>query len=114
MWDGRDSPRGHSTPADLSQLGIDATLVHAQAATAPTVPQLQQIVAFETAIFTAQMNDSDAGVLTAKGAGGGPINLSQQQFYTGINDALGGDPTGAAFNPVAMTIYEKWVNSPSP
>ena len=114
MWDGRESPRGQSITADLTQQGIDATLGHAQAATAPTAQQLQQIVTFETAIFTAQMNDNDAGVLTAKGAGGGPITLSQQQFYTGINDALGGDPTGAAFNPVAMTIYEKWVNSQSP
>ena len=114
MWDGRESPRGQSITADLTQQGIDATLGHAQAATAPTAQQLQQIVTFETAIFTAQMNDNDAGVLTAKGAGGGPLTLSQQQFYTGINDALGGDPTGASFNRVAMTIYEKWLNSPSP
>ena len=114
MWDGRESPKGQSLTADLTQQGIDATLGHAQAATAPTAEQLQQIVTFETAIFTAQMNDDNAGVLTAKGAGGGSLNLSQQQFYVGINDPLGGDPTGAAFDPVAMTIYQKWLNSPSP
>src|SRR5436853_5421154 len=106
MWDGREPSLMHQS--------MDATLGHAEAAVAPTTEQQQQIVDFETAIFTAQMNDNNAGVLTAKGAGGGPITLSQQQFYTGINDALGGDPTGAAFNPVAMTIYEKWVNSQSP
>src|SRR5437868_7822310 len=106
MWDGREPSLMHQS--------MDATLGHAEAAVAPTTEQQQQIVDFETAIFTAQMNDNEAGVLNAKGAGGGPLNLAQQQFYTGINDALGGDPTGASFNRVAMTIYQNWLNSPSP
>src|SRR5438105_7611369 len=106
MWDGREPSLMHQS--------MDATLGHAEAAVAPTTEQQQQIVDFETAIFTSQMNDNNAGVLTAKGAGGGPINLSQQQFYTGINDALGLDPTGTPFNRVAMTLYEKWMNSSSP
>ena len=106
MWDGREPSLMHQS--------MDATLGHAEAAVAPTTEQQQQIVDFETAIFTAQMNDNNAGVLTAKSAGGGPINLSQQQFYTGINDALGLDPTGTPFNRVAMTLYEKWMNSSSP
>jgi hypothetical protein len=114
MWDGRETFRGQSITADLAQQSSDATMGHAEAATPPTTAQQQQIVAFETALYTAQMNDNLAGGLTAKGAGGGPINLSQQQFYPGINDALGGDPTGAQFNQVAMTVYEKWLNSSSP
>jgi cytochrome c peroxidase len=65
-------------------------------------------VAFEIANFTAQSSDNSAGSLTAKGADGGPQNLSAQPFYIGINDALGGDPKGAAFNPVVFTIYNAW------
>ena len=39
--------------------------------------------------------------------------LSIQPFYLGINDTLGGDPTGAAFNPVAMTLFDAWTNLPA-
>jgi len=49
-------------------------------------------------------------VLNAQGAGGGPFSLSNQNFYLGINDVLGADPTGAAFNPAAFSIFSKWGN----
>jgi len=113
MWDGRESPKGRSLNANLTQQAIDATTGHAQGTT-PTSQQLQDIVAFETALFTAQAEAHGEGTLTAHGAQGGPVNLSQQKFYVGINDVLGGDPTGAPFNPVAFTIYDKWINSPDP
>ena len=109
MWDGRESPKGQSLTADLTQQAIDATTGHAQGAP-PTVAQFQQIVAFETALFTAQSHDFRAGSLTAEGATGGPVNLASQNFYVGINDVLGADPTGAAFNPVAFTTYGNWAN----
>jgi len=114
MWDGRESPKGQSLTADLLQQATDATLGHAQAAHAPTPEQLQQIVAFETALYTAQAEEHHAGNLTARGAKGGPINLSQQEFYLGINDALGGDPTGAQFNSAAFTAYDAWSDSHDP
>ena len=38
------------------------------------------------------------------------MNLSTQPFYIGINDSLGGDPTGAAFNPNVFTLYDNWAN----
>jgi len=114
MWDGRETIKNSGGTIDmnasLTQQATDATLGHAQAATAPNPQQLAQIVSFETALFTTQISDSAAGSLTAKGATGGPINLSSQPFYIGINDSLGGDPTGAAFNPVVFTIYSKWAN----
>ncbi len=109
MWDGRESPKGQSLTADLTQQAIDATTGHAQGAP-PSAGQLQQIVAFETALFTAQSRDFRAGSLTAEGATGGPVNLASQNFYVGINDVLGADPTGAAFNPVAFTTYGNWAN----
>jgi cytochrome c peroxidase len=114
MWDGRETVFGavagksiNLTQA-LTNQATDATLGHAQAANPPTQQQLAEIVAFETALYTAQAYDWDAGRLTARGATGGPVNLSQQNFYIGINDALGGDPTGAQFNPSAFTLYNNW------
>jgi cytochrome c peroxidase len=107
MWDGRESPKGQSLTADLTQQALHATTGHAQG-TPPSSDQLQQIVAFETGLFTAQLNDFRAGSLTAQGATGGPVNLASQNFYVGINDPLGGDPTGTAFNPAAFTTYDNW------
>jgi hypothetical protein len=38
------------------------------------------------------------------------MSLSKQEYYIGINDPLGGNPMGAAFNPVTFTTFEKWRN----
>jgi cytochrome c peroxidase len=116
MWDGRETVPGaiqgksiNLTQSLLNQ-AADATTGHAQATTPPTQQQLSQIVAFETALYTAQTSVVNAGALNARGATGGPVNLSKQTFYIGINDALGGDPTGAQFNPNAFTLYSNWIN----
>jgi len=114
MWDGRETVPGAiagksiNLTQSLTNQATDATLGHAQAANPPTPQQLAEIVAFETALYTAQAYDLEAGKLTAKGATGGPVNLSTQNFYIGINDALGGDPTGAQFNPNVFTLYNNW------
>lgn len=114
MWDGRESPAGQSLTANLTSQANDATLGHAQATHAPTAAQLAAIVKFEIAIFTAQFSDTNAGSVTAQGASGGPLNLSRQNFFPGINDVFGADPTGAPFNESAFNIYDAWQNSPSP
>lgn len=112
MWDGRETKKTSSGTLDLNasltQQAIDATIGHAQAANPPSPQQVTQIVGFETALYTAQINDENAGYLSAQGGKGGPVTLSTQPFYIGINDSLGGDPTGAAFNPNVFTIYNKW------
>jgi len=119
MWDGRETIFGAipgkslNLSQSLTNQAIDATAGHAQGAVQPTPEQLSQIVAFETALFSAQVNDQHAGNLT-EDASGGPENLSGQESFIGINDALGGDPTGAAFNSNVFTLYAKWVNSHSP
>ena len=118
MWDGRETVAGAiaGKSIDLTQSltnqATDATLGHAQAVNAPTAPQLAQIVGLETGLYTAQAYDEDAGSLTGKGAHGGPMPLATQNFYIGINDALGGDPQGAAFNPNAFSLYNDWANMP--
>lgn len=118
MWDGRETVFGAkpgksiNLKQSLTNQAFDATMGHAQASTKPTPEQLAAIVAFETANFTAQSSDHGVGSLTARGARGGPLNLSQQSFHIGINDSLGGDPSGAPFNPKVFTIYNSWDHLP--
>jgi cytochrome c peroxidase len=108
MWDGRESFKGKSLEFNLSDQAAGATLGHAQAAQAPTDQQVAEIVNFELANFTAQAFDNAAGELNARGARGGSFALSNQPFFVGINDPLGGNPPGVDFNPVAFTIFDKW------
>lgn len=124
MFDGRETVQPLNTGAtfmanlraDLAHQAMDATLGHAQAAASPTAAQLNAIVDFELALFTAQRMDDSAGVLNAQGASGGPDALVTASYYPGINDPLGGNPTGAAFTPTAFTIYAPWttLNSSNP
>jgi cytochrome c peroxidase len=104
MWDGREP--------SLSSQAVDATLGHAQAVAAPSARQQQQIVNFETGIFTAQSVDNEAKYLDAAGARGGPVALQQQLagFFIGINDPLGQNPTGAPFTPDIFDLYQGWTH----
>jgi hypothetical protein len=111
MWDGRETVKGQAIAADLAQQAIDATTGHAQAATAPSPEKVAAIVAFETALYTAQSFDTHAGRLYIQGGNGGPTNLAAQPFYLGINDALGGDPNGIPFNPNVFNAYAGWTNA---
>ena len=116
MFDGRETvqPLNNGSTflanlrADLAHQAIDATLGHAQASTAPTAAQVNAIVDFELALFSAQRLDDSTGVLNAQGASGGPDALTSALYYPGINDPLGGNPTGATFQPAAFTIYAPW------
>jgi hypothetical protein len=65
-------------------------------------------VGFELSLFTGQQSDFLAGSLSDGGALGGALQLSQQEYYPGINDVLGADPTGASFNAVSMTLFNSW------
>jgi cytochrome c peroxidase len=121
MWDGREP--------DLLHQSVDATLGHAQSEAAPNAAQQQQIVTFQgcttanspvpcantpkgAGIFTAQIHDNSAGPLTADRANGGPVTLATDvtSFYIGINDPLGLNPNGAAFNPVIFDLYNSWAD----
>jgi cytochrome c peroxidase len=100
MWDGREPSLAHQS--------VDATLIHAQANGAgPTGDQQQQIVAFETGIFTAQVFDNEAGPLHADGANGGPRALSEEiaNFFVGVNDPVGLNPKGLPFDPNIFDLY---------
>jgi len=114
MWDGRETfkdANGNFQPVtfDLAQQAVDATIIHAQGQP-PTPEQVQEIIDFETNIFTAQTQDRNAGDLDGLGAAGGPIHLSMQEFFIGINDPLGLNPTGTAFSPTIFSLYDKWAS----
>ncbi|HEY2546285.1 MAG TPA: hypothetical protein VGI46_09485 [Candidatus Acidoferrum sp.] len=118
MFDGRETIAplnnaqtfGANLVSDLMHQAVDATNIHAQAAVPPTVAQQTAIVNFELGLFSAQLADFRAGLLSQGGAQGGAVNLSQANYYPLINDTLGADPTGAPFNPTAMTLFAPWEN----
>jgi hypothetical protein len=126
MWDGRESfpplgtfpiLAGH-TPVqnalalfeDLKHQSNDATTGHAQGAPL-SEEQRAAIVNFELNLATAQQEGRRVGLLMARGAQGGPAYLAMQDFYVTINDVLGADANGHAFDPRAMTLYDAWANS---
>jgi hypothetical protein len=116
MWDGRETVQpltegrtyAASLRAGLLHQAMDATLGHAQAAASPTATQLGAIVDFELALFTAQQTDNAAGVLQAQKGTGGPAALAAAPYFPGINDPLGDNPTGSAFDPSALTLFGPW------
>jgi hypothetical protein len=125
MWDGRESSTQTSTTpitfatnpsdllSDLAHQALDATNGHAQATTPLTSQQQKQIVAFETALSTAQAFDFAAGSLHTEGATGGPVALVTQPFYVGINDPLGQNPFKTPFTPVIFSLFTPhWAQAP--
>ncbi|MEP6546370.1 MAG: hypothetical protein ABJD53_02810 [Gammaproteobacteria bacterium] len=119
MFDGRETIAPLTSAAtldanlrtDLLHQAQSAITGHAQGSGAATDAQLNSIVDFELALFSGQIWDNGAGLLSAGGASGGPINLSDQLYYPAINDTLGADPNGIAFSPVSMTLYSAWEKS---
>jgi cytochrome c peroxidase len=119
MFDGRETVAPLNSEAtyfdnlvaDLTHQATDATLGHAQAMQPPTASQLSGIVDFELGLFSAQALDLRAGLLTAGGAQGSPYYLANENYYPGVNDSLGADPTGQAFNANSMTVFASWANA---
>jgi len=124
MWDGRETLGGtdHCNIAaeggvcfasihfDLANQSNDATQGHAQAPNPITQAQREAIVAFQTALATAQVWDEDAKSLHAADAKGGPEAIFDQAFYYGINDNLGDYRTQVPFTPNVFDIYDEWAN----
>jgi cytochrome c peroxidase len=117
MFDGRETIAPLNNPAtfqanlvtDLMHQAVDATTVHAQG-NPPPVAQQTAIVNLELGFSSAQIFDNSASFLFANGAQGGALYLAEQQYYPGINDSLGGDPTGAPFNPAGFSLFAPWAN----
>jgi cytochrome c peroxidase len=133
MFDGRESTPATGTTkiiygnyptslmADLAHQSVDATINHAQGdGTRPTAAEQQQIVEFETKLFTAQTRDRLAGELSDDGAHGGPVHLSSQPFFITVNSSVhfllpsfeqpGGlvTPGDGLFTTNIFNLYGKW------
>lgn len=119
MWDARMTAEPFQPPMDagedradiLASLGAqarDAIHGHEQATTLPSDATIDSIVDFESHLFTAQAFTFGAGKLDDQGAFGGADALLQQRFWVGINDSLGNDPTGEAFDPAVMHMFDHW------
>jgi len=122
MWDGRETFGGtdHCNIAaeggkcfasihfDLADQSNGATQGHAQAPNPISSAQREAIVAFETALATAQVWDENANRLYAADAKGGPEAIFDQAFYYGINDNLGDYQTQAPFTPSVFNIFDAW------
>jgi cytochrome c peroxidase len=103
MWDGRETFPDKSIHFDLSDQANGATLGHAAAINPLTQDQRDAIVKFETGLFTTQSTDNAAGLLNAQRAAGGPMTVSRQPFYIGINDVL-----SPGFDPRVFTLFDPW------
>ncbi len=124
MWDGRETFGGtdhcniaaeggacfESIHFDLADQSNSATQGHAQAPNPITNAQRESIVAFETALATAQLWDEDAKGLRAAGANGGAEAIFDQAFYYGINDNLGDYQTHAPFTSIVFNLYDAWTH----
>jgi len=110
MWDGRETFNSSDVIGNLTHQSNDATMGHAQA-TGTDPAQMASIVGFEASLFTAQTYDNVAGKLDSNHGHAGADGIASQQFYIGINDPLGNNPTGAPFDPRVFTIFDGWASS---
>ncbi|MGC2766720.1 MAG: hypothetical protein WB607_14535 [Candidatus Acidiferrum sp.] len=133
MFDGRESTTATGTTkiifsnypsslmSDLAHQSVDATITHAQGdGTRPTPAEQQQIINFETQLFTAQLFDSRTGLLNRDGANGGPALLTTQPFFITVNSSVhalvpsleppGGlvTPGDGQFTPNIFDLYQAW------
>src|SRR5437667_1687107 len=97
---------------DLADQSNGATQGHAQAPNPISSAQREAIVAFETALATAQVWDESAKSLHDADAKGGPEAIFDQVFYYGINDNLGDYRTQAPFTANVFNIFDAWRDLP--
>lgn len=110
MWDGRNSKPGQKLAQNLADQASGATTGHAAAGAAPTKKVLDQIVRFESALFTAQVTDNTAGPLNTRGAKGGPVRLSATAYRDGINNPFA--TRRPFFNREAFTLFKTFARTP--
>jgi len=128
MWDGREATSLTGTTqftpsnfpgsldSDLRHQSFDATSGHEQGdGNRPTPAEQQQIVDFETSLYTAQATGKQTGVLNALGAKGGLEGLISQEFFVGINSQIAAfeNPLSGLFTPTIFTLFDSWSRLPA-
>lgn len=107
MWDGRETLSGQTIQEDLGNQANNATTGHAQGVDL-TALQRQHIVDFEAALFTSQVYDKKAKSLSILNSTGDLTNLSEQTFYSGINDFLGDSKTELPHDSKIFNLFDDW------
>jgi cytochrome c peroxidase len=100
MWDGRETGGAASIYADLTSQANDAIKTHAVATHSVPPATVAALVGLELGQFTAQTTDLLAGPLSAAGASGGVVGLSQQAFTPGEN--------AGQLTPTVFTTFAAW------
>jgi cytochrome c peroxidase len=111
--------------SDLAHQSVDATTGHAEGdGTRPTPAEQQQIVEFETALYTAQVTSRGVGRLDTRDAYGGPEALVDQRFFISVNSSVNvllpqfEQPGGLSkagdgkFTPLIFDIFDAWASLP--
>lgn len=129
MWDGRETAIDPASPLCVSftatcyasthdsllKQALTASKTHQQMANGFSAAELEQIVRFESSLFSAQKTGRLTGDLASDGANGGTNALAQADFWFGMNNFESGDyRTGAPFSTRVFSAYDAWSNaSPS-
>ncbi len=95
--------------ATLKGLFVGATQLHAATTYVPTDAEQEEATDFMLYNYFAQIEDKEAGRLDEDGARGGPVHLSRQDFYIGINHASTGPTTRKVFD-----IFDAWLGCDKP
>ena len=105
LWTGAVRPTSDAVAAALRDQARDAVLRHEQATSPPTDAVVDQLVDFETSLYTAQVHDARAGDLTDAEAHalGGVTPLMEQPFGLGGNDSF-----RSWWNPNVFNLYTGW------
>lgn len=114
MWDGREL-FGKSSVTDALKSQIkDAVLGHMQGISAPSDSVVQQILDFETHLYTSQVYDDSVGRLDLPQIGAGPEQLVNLPFSPGLNDAFGFVRNQQRFNQNVFDFYDLWLPNNGP
>jgi hypothetical protein len=89
--------------AALKNFVVGATRTHGLTTYTPTDEEQNQGADFMLFTYFAQVKDKKAGRLDDDGARGGPFNLSEQDWFVGINHSSTGATTRKVFD-----IYDAW------
>lgn len=129
MWDGRELDSSKNVQKALRTQIVDAVLGHMQAPTPPSSAVVDQILDFETHLFTTQVEDNQAGRLDAPPILAGPEGLLRGAGFARHRRGPGrgmpprliaqGPPPGGAPRPLdVFAFFQPWRNiskiSPTP
>jgi len=108
MWDGRESASEPSIRKALKSQIKDAVAGHMEGIAPPSESDINDIINFETSLYTTQIFDNNAGTLEGRMLRASPEHLSKIPFYIGINQILNILPRKTPGDKNVFTMFERW------